>query len=186
MEETRLSPIVSVSAGEVSGFSEPGLGTLNWKVGGCMHALPRVLRALAGLAVSTCTAEQQPVASLPDNQWSWSWDLRCCWGPQGLGQWGLDGQARQPEAGVCQGFASLSTLRGVCVCVCAYSGLEGGWGWRVKQEELGRHLRFLFPPPRSRLLLVEGKCFWIRDRKTPLQGREGSAHGPAMPLQGDG
>lgn len=50
----------------------------------------RVLRALA---VSMCTAEQRPEASLPACQWDWSWDLRCCWGPQGLGQRGLEGQA---------------------------------------------------------------------------------------------
>lgn len=62
---------------------------------------------------------------------------------------------------------------------------EGGVE-REAEEEMGGHLRFLFPPPRSRLLLVEGKCFWIRDRKTPLQGREGSAHGPAMALQFQG
>lgn len=60
-------------------------------------------------------------ACLPANQWGWSWDLRCCWGPQGLGQWGLDAQARQPKAGVRQGFASLSTLRG---CTA--------WGARVE------------------------------------------------------
>lgn len=54
------------------------------------------------------------------------------------------------------------------------------------EEELGEHLRFLFPPPRSRLLLVEGKCFWIRDRKTPLQGREGSACRPVMAMQFQG
>lgn len=73
--------------------------------------------------------------------------------------------------------------------VGADSSLEGGWGVESKAEEkLGGHLRFLFPPPRSRLLLVEGKCFWIKDRKTPLQGRQGSAHRPAtaMQLQGDG
>lgn len=62
---------------------------------------------------------------------------------------------------------------------------EGG---AVKQRRGWVGIRFLFPPPRSRLLLVEGKCFWIRDRKTPLQGREGSAHRQVMAkqLQGDG
>lgn len=40
VEGTTLSLTGSVSAGEGSGFSEPGLERLNWKVGGRMHALP--------------------------------------------------------------------------------------------------------------------------------------------------
>lgn len=92
VEEPTLTFTGSVSAGEESGFSEPGSGSLgSGREGRRPHALTCALWALAVLVVSMSIAEwlrlcspQRP-ACLPANQGDWSWDLQSCWGPQGLG-----------------------------------------------------------------------------------------------------